>query len=218
LEVAFTNNQDGWSFYSHLDDAELEIKNLNHPFYIRKPLVDVLSFGLNESSLQAQASALTQAVKVPLDIIFKNTTFLKYRSSEENKKLVQLTPGLLCQRLNVVLAQSSELSTEIWSRYSKTYYCTKFKYRDNTIVGFNLEIGHDELKFWLFFDPEKNVSVMQTLVSEHAPEMTLIEEGSRMVWVCRDVDCESIAEVYDAIQQMLSALGFDGQLPEQATV
>lgn len=81
IQAAFADEPDGWTFHSHIDATESELKNTWHPIHIRKPLVEVLALGQTDSSLQTQAHALQSAIDKPLSILFRQTTLLAFRES-----------------------------------------------------------------------------------------------------------------------------------------
>jgi hypothetical protein len=217
LEQAFKCQPDGWSFYNHLADQDMTDKNLWHPLHIRKPLVEVLSSGLSDSSLQAQALDLAAKLSSPIHLVIDKTDLIKYRSHDFNKGLVALHPEVLCNRLESVFLSnpSLKLKTEIWWRYSKMHYIIKFSDLSGGELGFKLSFGDNELKVRFFSAPNRKVQEMADLIKLNDAQLPIEEQEGEVVSVYRNFESVSMVAVYQVIQQSLRGLGYRGVFPDR---
>jgi hypothetical protein len=213
IRTAFIDKPNGWSFFSHIDSPDSETKNHWHSLYIRKPLIEVLSFGLADSSLQEQAQRLKKALDIPINILFNRTSLLAYRESKYALESINLSSELLYRRIAAVL-QESKLDAFVWSNRSQMYLCIKFTQNTNLAAGFKLQVTDDAVKFWLFFDPHADPLLIEELINKTAPDTPLFKEQNQMVAVYETLNTRSIEEIYQHCESTIRALGFTEDLPQ----
>ena len=170
---------EGWLAYDHLCDQNATRKNYNHPFYIRKPLVDVIPCGrFPNDSFESQAADMAERLKVPLwktlgvEIWPKEKSVLTlahYRNTPSARSSVNLTNNLFLGRVQSYFHGEFSINQNIWwDKGSQDWaLCLKFirqHVRPEVHIGINLYKIASGYDAWFFFNPAQQKSNVSELL------------------------------------------------------
>lgn len=213
IEQAFLSDARGWVCYNHIEDLKIDAKNLFHPIYVRKPLLEVLASGQTGDSLQEQALAVVDAIRFPLERVLCETSFLQFREKEENINRVWLSPEVVFYRLESLIKNTRpDLTVGVW-KYRSTFNLNVGRKSDSGgSIGFNLSFEATTIQADFYFDPAQQPEIMAELIDSNGAKFSRAKEGNQVTARFEDPGTNRMEAAVSVVDQCLKAIGDTGLL------